>query len=363
MRCERCGGAFTAGSWILKDGNYYHGSCLPMTSMLDTANHGTLANIARLTGQVASLTDALRKSDAQRDELHRMLTACEEERDAARVDLADTRAQLDKVRRDRDEMIKTFDEVEAQRDDASEEIARLHASMKLQRDATKQALDDRDAAHAKLGRAVAALQEARDGISAIYRHIDEDREIKAMKACKPITDKIDAILADADSKDAGEAWLELLAAYASHNQRGEDGPCAAQSIMDLQHELAEERVISHALVNDHHEVEAMLIAERAAAQAEAAAHLELIGDAALFLRPARRHLEGTAVEGTSWFDGLVHLVLVMEKAQREPSALAARVPLWRELEKWCLQMQGHAKSPHLDHVLAKLAALDEKDAQ
>jgi hypothetical protein len=40
-------------------------------------------------------------------------------------------------------------------------------------------------------------------------------------------------------------------------------------------------------------------------------------------------------------------------------ALAARVPLWRELEKWCLQMQGHAKSPHLDHVLAKLAALDE----
>jgi DNA repair exonuclease SbcCD ATPase subunit len=41
-------------------------------------------------------------------------------------------------------------------------------------------------------------------------------------------------------------------------------------------------------------------------------------------------------------------------------ALAARVPLWRELEKWCLQMQGHAKSPHLDHVLAKLAALDEK---
>jgi hypothetical protein len=41
-------------------------------------------------------------------------------------------------------------------------------------------------------------------------------------------------------------------------------------------------------------------------------------------------------------------------------ALAARVPLWRELEKWCLQMQGHAKSPHLDHVLSQLDALDEK---
>jgi hypothetical protein len=36
---------------------------------------------------------------------------------------------------------------------ANEEIARLHASMKLIRDAAKQALDDRDAFHAKLGRA------------------------------------------------------------------------------------------------------------------------------------------------------------------------------------------------------------------
>jgi DNA repair exonuclease SbcCD ATPase subunit len=107
---------------------------------------------------------------------------------------ADTRAQLDKVRHDCDEMIRTFDEVEAQRDD--EESA--HAATK-----------------AKLGRAVAALDDVtRSGCSQCVG-VDYCSRCVAARA----------ILADTDSKDAGEAWRELLAAYASHNQRGEDGPC------------------------------------------------------------------------------------------------------------------------------------------
>jgi hypothetical protein len=108
---------------------------------------------------------------------------------------ADTRAQLDKVRHDCDEMIRTFDEVEAQRE--AEESA--HAATKVQ-----------------LGRAVALLT----SIHRKWEHV-------AMwsGAMQDIKLAIDELSSDSDSKDAAEAWRELLAAYASHNQRGEDGPC------------------------------------------------------------------------------------------------------------------------------------------
>lgn len=105
---------------------------------------------------------------------------------------------------------------------------------------------------------------------------------------------------------------------------------------------------------------AKYLTERDAAQAEAAARLELIGDAALFLRSARRHLEGTRVEDTPWFNGLVHLVLVLEKARREPSALAARVPLWRDLER--LVRGGCTPlDERVGDLLFKLAALDAQE--
>lgn len=41
------------------------------------------------------------------------------------------------------------------------------------------------------------LRDARQGICEIYRHVDEDREIKAMKLCKPVCDRIDAALTPA----------------------------------------------------------------------------------------------------------------------------------------------------------------------
>lgn len=87
-----------------------------------------------------------RKSDAQRAELERMLTASETDRDAM-MEL----------------MLRRVDEADA----ANERVLVLEG----------------------------ALRDARDGICEIYRHIDEDRESKAMKACKPICDKIDAALA------------------------------------------------------------------------------------------------------------------------------------------------------------------------
>jgi DNA repair exonuclease SbcCD ATPase subunit len=286
INCARCNGLISNGSYIVKDGNHYHGSCLPMTSMLETANYAVganIANITRLTGRVAELKaklerqqayhmdsrqelqEELSKSDAQRDEVQRMLTTCEEEkeslrlertelfydcetaenrvrvlesenahlkrecgrlhaagaalfetyrhgmtrdeqwrhlealtihvsstppaetpaasdaesppdgyefarmdteRDRLRAELADTRAQLDKVRHDCDEMIRTFDEVEAQRD--AEESA--HAATK-----------------AKLGRAVDVLRR----LVGEHANAEEFRTIR-MQA--------DAILADADGK-------------------------------------------------------------------------------------------------------------------------------------------------------------------
>jgi chromosome segregation ATPase len=255
-----------------------------LQEQLTESDHDRIANISRLTGQVAELKaklerqqahhmdsrqelqEELSKSDAQRDELQRMLTACEEEKEAQRVertelfydcetaenrvrvlegalrtaklnmkpnaiwaldkvdaalaptppaetpahwrvfipttdrermgaelyeriaghvsrlesendrlraDLADTRAQLDKVRHDCDEMIKTFDEVEAQRD--AEESA--HAATKAQ-----------------LGRAVAALRLAQG-------FMVEHGPQSVTAAHTAVAD----VLADADSKEAGDA--------------------------------------------------------------------------------------------------------------------------------------------------------------
>jgi chromosome segregation ATPase len=215
---------------------------------------------------------------------------------------ADTRAQLDKVRHDCDEMIRTFDEVEAQRDD--EESA--HAATKAQ-------------------------------------------------------------LAQ-----------------------------AAQSIMDLQHELAEsEKEGEHALrqLDKALTERDAAIAREQAAQAEASALREVIeeqlwrADHALeaFEEQAETFYRETGILapgkseplewGDRWTDDERRTAWTEWRIKRNAEqvelwravikgtagrALAARVPLWLELEKWCLQMQGHAKSPHLDHVLAKLAALDEK---
>jgi CRISPR/Cas system-associated endoribonuclease Cas2 len=90
---------------------------------------------------------------------------------------------------------------------ANEEIARLHASMKLIRDAAKQALDDRDITTAKLGRAVAALREAR----LWFRRYDSDAvRLPGEPEGRSLSHEqmralIDPILADADGKGAAEA--------------------------------------------------------------------------------------------------------------------------------------------------------------
>lgn len=73
-----------------------------------------------------------------------------------------------------------------------------------------------EAAHAaitaKLGRAVDAIEVAK-------------RDMPIWDCIPAVREALDAILADADGTQAAAAWRELQAAYASHNQRGEDGPC------------------------------------------------------------------------------------------------------------------------------------------
>jgi predicted nucleic acid-binding Zn-ribbon protein len=64
----------------------------------------------------------------------------------------------------------------------------------------------------------------------------------------------------------------------------------------------------------HDDAQSALAFEKSAharTQAEAAALRKMLRDGATFLRSARRHLEGTAVEGTPWFDGLVHITGVL----------------------------------------------------
>jgi hypothetical protein len=82
---------------------------------------------------------------------------------------------------------------------------------------------------AKLGRAVEMinvlanhLQSAADVIAdcdVLDPEDEEDQEVRDLIAAAR------TLANDADGTQAAEAWLELVAAYASHNQRGEDGPC------------------------------------------------------------------------------------------------------------------------------------------
>jgi hypothetical protein len=151
------------------------------------------ANCAQLT---AELAEARQKFGGAYKRSLEMLNLLDAERfihARTKGELTDARAQLAKVRHDRDEMIRVHDEVEQDRDLWRGRCAVLVTA------------EERDHYKARLGRAVAALRDARQGICEIYRHVDQDREIKAMKACKPICDAIDAILADAESEDAFDA--------------------------------------------------------------------------------------------------------------------------------------------------------------
>jgi DNA-directed RNA polymerase subunit RPC12/RpoP len=74
-QCARCGGAVTRASWVVKDGAIYHGDCFHATR--DRPEDQDVLNAKRYASIVADLREQLRRSDAQRDELQRKLTAAE----------------------------------------------------------------------------------------------------------------------------------------------------------------------------------------------------------------------------------------------------------------------------------------------
>ena len=135
-----------------------------------------------------------------------LMKACDErdvaesERDAARSACDAALAELGQVRAER--------EIEKKNTDAVyDEVYRALTKVQGERNA---AVKRAEACEAKHGQAVAALQEARDGIATIYQHIDQDREIKAMKACKPICDRIDALVAETGPQAAVTTWNALV---------------------------------------------------------------------------------------------------------------------------------------------------------
>jgi hypothetical protein len=74
-QCARCGGAVTRASWVVKDGAIYHGDCFHAAR--DRPEDQDVLNAKRYASIVADLREQLRRSDAQRDELQRKLTAAE----------------------------------------------------------------------------------------------------------------------------------------------------------------------------------------------------------------------------------------------------------------------------------------------
>lgn len=279
-----------------------------LQEQLTESDHDRIANIARLTGQVATLQEqwlskhnalveayaSLRKSDAQRDELQRLLTACEEERDF--LDLCATERRRQK--------------------DAAEDRVRV--------------LEE-------------ALRTARLNM--------KPNAIWAL-------DKVDAALAstppaetpaasDAESPPDGYEFARMDA----------ERDRLRAELADTRAQLAKVRRDRDEMIRVHDEVEA----ERDAAQAEAAAMREALamlidaahyvaGSAQLNATPSfRDHLMRAAAKGTSALDGT---------AGRD---LAARVPLWRELELATRDDESKGDlSNWVGDVMARLAALGKE---
>jgi hypothetical protein len=134
----------------------------------------------------------------------------QDERDRLRAELAAAKKRADEFAG----VIIKAAELNASKDRelaaANEEVARLHASMKLIRDAAKQALDDRDTTTTKLGRAVAEIQRALDA-NDIVCTTSCNEVIGHTASCSK--GRMRAILADADGTQAAEALREMEAVY------------------------------------------------------------------------------------------------------------------------------------------------------
>lgn len=133
---------------------------------------------------------------------------------------------------------------------ANREIARLQREAADNTTTMGACLREREAAHTLLGRAVAALCVARRGLADIYRHIDQDRESKAMKACKPICDAIDAALAPAPPAEPAPTCREWLRAeLAAANEeiarlKADAAWCAKHSVMQPCQHCPDERIVA-----------------------------------------------------------------------------------------------------------------------
>jgi hypothetical protein len=220
------------------------------------ADVDAIANIARLTGQVATLQEqwlskhnalveayaSLRKSDAQRDELQRMLTACEEEKESLRIkhaelfydcEIAEDRVRvLEAALRNIQKWAETCLSIGATNTDLRRVIGRCDDAIHMtatppaetlahwkvfipttDRDRMGAELYDRIAGHvsrlesendrlraelaatkAQMGRAVALIRDMRTGFMG-----DPHKPGCARECCKLVT-AANAILADADSK-------------------------------------------------------------------------------------------------------------------------------------------------------------------
>jgi hypothetical protein len=158
----------------------------------------TAANIDRLTAQVATLKREV-------DHAPPAETPAPSDKDEWTGVNLDPVAHKLAIICDRD---KEIDRLRAAFAAANEEIARLHASMKLIRDAAKQALDDRDITKAQLGRAVVTFSRYREYGTAWVDAMSETSLTQAKRGAANVhalEAEFDAILADADGKGAAEA--------------------------------------------------------------------------------------------------------------------------------------------------------------
>jgi hypothetical protein len=107
--------------------------CSSVSHVVERYRIADADRIAQLTAELAEARrEYAERETAYWDDRKAELRAMEDERAAherTKADLADTRAQLAKVRHDCDEMIRVHDEVEAERDAAKAELAKMRGAL------------------------------------------------------------------------------------------------------------------------------------------------------------------------------------------------------------------------------------------
>lgn len=306
--CAHCTKSIDDERWVRLDGEFYHSACWPRRTPPD---HDTAANIARLTGQVRELNDKLQASadynakeqrewNVKRSELQEQLLATEEQRDGLN-------GQVEALKADIEGRDKTLDHLWKSIALTDKNTRRMQEELTALRDFKVMA----EAQHDDDTAAVATLKAQRDAHLDCWSNCDKEREqlTESLRKSDAQREELQRLLTACEAERYAQAKLVNDAMATIDDVHAIIGTPHFVNIRDHARAVVAERDENYRNNNEIPEQEL-----------DHAAECPLAGTAG--------------------------------------RALAARVPLWRELER-LMHTPMHDAQALLD-VLDALAALDRK---